>query len=428
MPQKLPVINPNALIPYVGMYSIPARLLGEVVKRGCNCVFHSETDDGKVNQADWRFACREAGLGYFDFPSANLDADAADPFLFGWIIRDSDEWNRKRGTQSTLTNPAAFIAEANRLQSFNVGQAASGNRTVPVCANADGPSVTTAIYEKPPYNGVANNERRLMRRLNGRFVDWYPAVNTAANTPSEVARRPDYLPAQAVQRMFDWMADEWASYMPGVGEAMVSPGEAWYGVIMEANTPSNKPVAVTPARMRAQIDYVLGRSPFSYPADPKFSGKTVVQKIIDVRVRVKIDWTANGSDGPSWKWIAQTDAQAQMQLDINRELLGTPTPAPPIDPPPVVVVPPPVITPVDPVVQLRADFEAFVKGVGQSFDVLTDSGNLAHARLDNIAHYAGRPAVGMTKEQRLSVTAHDPRQRGSDDVLVGDDAPWFPAE
>jgi hypothetical protein len=101
-----PAINANALIPYVGMYSIPARLLGEVVKRGCNCVFHSETDDGRVNQADWRSACRETGLGYFDFPSADLDADADDPFLLGWIIKDSDEWNRKRGVSSVLTDPA----------------------------------------------------------------------------------------------------------------------------------------------------------------------------------------------------------------------------------------------------------------------------------------------------------------------------------
>jgi hypothetical protein len=294
-----------------------------------------------------------------------------------------------------------------------------------VCANADGPSVTTAIYEKPPYNGVANNERRLMRLLNGRFVDWYPAVNTAANTPAEVARRPDYLPAQAVQRMFDWMWDEFTSgAASGDNLTMVNPGSAWYGVIMEANTAANKPVAVTPARMRAQADYVLGRMPFMYPADPKFSGKTVVQKIIDPRVRVKIDWTANGADGPGWKWIAQTDAQAQMQLDINRELLGTPaTPGPVVDPPPIVIPPPPV----DPAAQLRADFEAFVKGVGKSFDVLATSGNLAHTRLDNIATAAGRPAVGMTAQHRLTVAPDgDPRQRGSDDVMVGDDSPWTP--
>jgi hypothetical protein len=330
-----PAINANALIPYVGMYSIPARLLGEVVKRGCNCVFHSETDDGKVNQADWRSACRETGLGTSTSRRPTWTPTPTTRSYSAGSSRIRTNGIASAACQACLRTRPGSSPKRTGYGRSTTARIAAGKRWVPVCANADGPSVTTAIYEKPPYNGVANNERRLMRLLNGRFVDWYPAVNTAANTPAEVARRPDYLPAQAVQRMFDWMWDEFTSgAASGDNLTMVNPGSAWYGVIMEANTAANKPVAVTPARMRAQADYVLGRMPFMYPADPKFSGKTVVQKIIDPRVRVKIDWTANGADGPGWKWIAQTDAQAQMQLDINRELLGTPaTPGPVVDPP-----------------------------------------------------------------------------------------------
>jgi hypothetical protein len=398
-----PPLNANALIPFVGMYSIPARLLPEAKKRGINCIFHSESESGKVSQADWRAACRDEALRYFDFPSADLDADADDPFLAGWIIRDSDEWNRVRGT-SGVPDPARFIAEAERLAAYNAARVAAGKPTVPVCANADGPAVTAAIFEKPPYNGVKNNERAVFRKVNGRFIDWYPAVQTAANTPAELAKRPDYLPAQAVQRVRDWMV------LNDVRDGFVPAWPAFYGVIVEANTGHNRPVAVTPERMQAQIDYLLGRASFPYPADPIFSGKTIVQKIMDADAvpRVKIDWTANGLDGAGWKWIAQSDAQAQKQLEINRMLLGTPDAPVPTDP-----VPPP--TPIDAAAKLRADFDQFradtlASLVAMGVDLASNT-----ARLDGIAIAAGRPAVPRTAA-RAAIAAPP--------AIVGDDVPW----
>jgi hypothetical protein len=330
MAETPPPLNPNAIIPYVGMYSIPVRLMPQAKARGCNTLMHSETDDGKVSQADWRAAARANGFYYLDFPSADLDADAADPFLIGWLIKDSDEWNRKRSRSNPTTgvwedylpDVTPFLAEADRLQAY---RAATG-KGPSVCANADGPAVTTALDQKPPYPGLKNNERVLMKRLNGLFMDHYPVTNTGANTPAEIARRPMYLPAQAMQRMYDWM---------GLEPDRVRP--QWYGAIIEANTGSGKPLAVTPAQMREQVDYLIGRKAFPYPVDPNANGKLVSDRLlaVEARPRVLIHWTANGANGPAWKWIAQTDEQAAAQTDITKALLGTPTPAPlPDDPAP----------------------------------------------------------------------------------------------
>jgi hypothetical protein len=405
-----PTLNAIALIPFVGMYSIPARLLPEAKKRGVNCIFHSESESGKVSQADWRSACREQGLYYFDFPSDDLDADAEDLFLVGWIIRDSDEWNRKRRIDGVdqVVDPAAFIAEADRLNAYNATRMAAGKQPVYVCANGDGPTITTAIFEKPPYDGRKNNERALYRRVNGRFMDWYPAVGTASNAPSEIARRPDYLPAQAVQRIFDWMRDE--PYVPPGDGPVPLPVTAWYGAIVEANTGHNRPVAVTPDRMQAQIDFLLGRTAFPYPADPKYSGKTIVQKIIDRECvpRTLIHWTANGLDGAGWKWIAQTDAQAQKQLEINRMLLGAPGDVP--------NDPAPAPTPVpDTVAKLQAEFDQFRSTIIAMVGTIGATAQESANRLDAIANAAGRPAVPRTGA-RAAIAASP--------VIVGDDVPW----
>jgi hypothetical protein len=137
--------------------------------------------------------------------------------------------------------------------------------------------------------------------------------------------------------------------------------------------------------MRAQVDYLIGRASFPYPADPKFSGKTVVQKFIDAVPRAIIHWTANGLDGAGWKWIAQSDAQAQAQLDINRMLLGTPytPPAPPPAPP-------------DPVAKLQADFDQFRAATLAVLATMGGDVKAATDRLDAIAFAAGRSPAPRT--------------------------------
>lgn len=341
-------INANAIVPYVGMYSIPMRLMPEAKARGCNTLYKAELENGNAKRGDWRAVARDLGFYYVDEPSDDLAADLADPFLLGWCLPHSDEWNRVRGT--TLQDPAPLVEQA---RNFRTAATAAGKW---VTANADGQAITTSLFEKPPYNGVKGNEVRVMRELTLRTMDDYPVNNTSANTPEQIARRPMYLPAQALYRMQRWMAMDAAAVV------------ADYGVIVEAQKGWNSPLAVTPDQMREQRDYLLGRKPFPWPVDDVFDGSKKTTDSIKVMPRLWVWWTGNGQNGPGWKWIAQTDEQRQAQIEITTELLGTPA-APPPEPGPLPDAP---VT--------RAEWEAWKVQVNEAINAVGDAAlKAAHA-------------------------------------------------
>lgn len=301
-------------VKFCAMYTIPIRLMDEAKSRGINLLVHSESENGTVDQRAWRKAARDRGLPYVD--TYLDDSDCDDPGLLGWIVKDSDEWNRRRTRLDPATNKyvdylpevAPFVAEAQRLAALNAARGMSKW----IMANADGPSATTSLDQKPPYNGVANHEKTLLPYLTVRSVDWYPVNNTAANTPAEIARRPLDLPAKAVYRLRTW-SDE------------IGAPPAMYAAFVEAQKGWKSPLGVTPDQMREEVAYLTGQKAFPFP---NVTGKTILtiqQPLIDILIW----WTANGQDGPGWKWIAQTPEQAAAQTDITKALLGTsPTPAP----------------------------------------------------------------------------------------------------
>ena len=340
-----PPINPSALVPYVGMYTIPIRLMGTAKSRGGNLLMKAELENGKVSRADWRAAARDNGFYYID--EYLSDDDVNDPWLLGWTLAYSDEWNRKRTRSGVDFYPdiSPLMSQLDYLWQLKVRTGC----TKWVHANADGMAVTASMFEKPPYNGMRGSEVPVMARLTLRTTDWYPVMKTSANTPSEIARRPMYLPAQALLRMQTWMDAAASNATPPV------PGD--YGCIVEANTGWNSPLAVTADEMRQQRDFLLGRAAFPFPSDPVADGRQAVAKKLTVLPKVWVWWTGNGQDGPGWKWIAQSDEQATCQAAITAELLGTaPQPAP--DPEPPVVVPP--VTPPSADYVTRAEWQAAV--------------------------------------------------------------------
>lgn len=280
---------------HVGIYSQPASSLQKWRDRGMSLAMHWESESGKVTQAQWRAAARAAGLVYLDTYLADSDAD--DPHLVGWILRDSDEWNRARGNPATRPAVAPFIAEAQQFAALNRARGASKW----IVANADGPGVTTAMWEKPPYPGIVNNEKALLPYLTGRSWDWYPVVNTAANTPAEIARRPMYLPAQAGWRIRTW-CEAWGA-PPAKQIAIVEAAKGW-----------KAPLGVTAAQMIEQAEYLMGEKPFPVP-DANARPVTFQGQLANVLVF----WTANGQDGPGWRWDVCTDEQlAAMKTIANR--------------------------------------------------------------------------------------------------------------
>lgn len=280
---------------YVGIYSQPAASLAKWRERGMTLAMHWESESGKVTQAQWRAAARAAGLVYIDTYLA--DADVDDPHLVGWILKDSDEWNRARGNPATRPAVAPFIAEAQKLTALNKTRGASKW----IVANADGPGVTTAMWEKPPYPGIANNEKALLPHLTARSWDWYPVVNTAANTPEQIARRPMYLPAQAGWRIRTW-CEAWGA--PAARQiAIVEAAKGW-----------RAPLGVTGAQMIEQAEYLMGDRPFPVP-DANARPVQYQGQLADAL----IFWTANGQDGPGWRWDVCTDDQlAAMKTITNR--------------------------------------------------------------------------------------------------------------
>lgn len=299
-------------VKYVGVYSQRARDLAFWASKGINLAVHWESESGNVTQAQWRQAARDAGLCYID--TYLSDADVTDQNLIGWLLKDSDEWNRARGNPAYRPDTAPFIEEAKRLALLNT---AAGTDKL-ILANADGPGVTTAIFEKPPYNGVKNGELALLPFLTGRSIDWYPVVGTASTQPSEIARRPMHLPAQAVWRLRTWS-----------DAAQAKP--ATYAAIIEAAKNWRAPLSVTPAQMREQVDYLIGNRAFPVP---DANGKPVQfqGKLVDIIVW----WTANGQDGPGWRWIASTDEQLAALEEITRNIkASSPATRPTTNPAPV---------------------------------------------------------------------------------------------
>jgi hypothetical protein len=72
--------------------------------------------------------------------------------------------------------------------------------------------------------------------------------------------------------------------------------------------------------MREQVDYLIGARPFPVP-DSKARPVDYQGKLVDIIVW----WTANGQDGPGWRWIASTDEQLAALEEITRAI-KTPTP------------------------------------------------------------------------------------------------------
>jgi hypothetical protein len=301
----------NPTVKYVAMYTIPIRLMDEAKSRGINLLVHSELENGTVDQRAWRKAAADRGLPYID--TYLDDSDANDPNLLGWIVRNSDEWNRVRGNPPVLPDVAPFIAETKRLAALNAAKGTSKW----IMANCDGQAALAALFEKPPYNGVKNGEKSLLPFLTLRSVDIYPVVATAADTPEQRARRPMDMPAKAVYRLRTW-SDE------------IGAPPALYAAFVEAQKGWNSPLAVTPDQMREQVAYLAGDKAFPFPSPTGKSTLSVKQPLIDILIW----WTANGQSGPGWKWIAQTPEQAAAQTDITRALLGTSLPPLPDDPAP----------------------------------------------------------------------------------------------
>jgi hypothetical protein len=158
------------------------------------------------------------------------------------------------------------------------------------------------MWERPAYDGVKNGEKALLPSLTARSVDWYPSSKPPATAPSEVVRRPMYLPAQAVWRLRTW-SDQ------------VNAPPATYVAIVEAAKGWNSALSVTPDQMREQVDYLVGNRPFPVP-DANARQVQVQGRQIDILVW----WTANGQDGPGWNWFASTPAQEAALIEITAKL------------------------------------------------------------------------------------------------------------
>lgn len=296
-------------IKYVGCYKQRARDLKAWAGRGINLALLSESENGTVGQRIWRAAARDAGLVYID--TYLDDDDANDPNLIGWSLKDSDEWNRARGPLSIRQATAPLITEAAKLAALN--KAKGTNKLI--FANADGPGVTFAMMEKPPYDGVKNNEKAVLPSLTLRSVDWYPVVSIPNTTPAEIARRPLYLPAMAVWRLRTW------------SEQIGAP-PAQYMAIVEAAKGWKSPLGITGDQMRETVDYLMGSRPFTVP---DANGKPV--GIQGRQIDMLVFWTANGQDGPGWNWFASNADQEAAIIDITAKIKTPsvpPTPALPV--------------------------------------------------------------------------------------------------
>lgn len=283
-------------IKYVGCYRQRARDLKAWAGRGINLALLSENENGTVSQLDWRAAAKAAGLVYIDTYAS--DADAEDPSLIGWSLSNSDEWNRGRGPLNARQPVAPLIAEAAKLAALN--QAKGTNKLI--FANADGPTVTTAMWEKPPYDGVKWNEKAVLPSLTARSVDWYPIISLPSTQPSEIARRPLYLPAQAVWRMQTWCSG-------------INAQPAQYIAIVEAAKKWSAPVGITGDQMRETVDYLMGARPFPVP---DANGKPVMVQCKQIDMLVW--WTANGHDGPGWSWFASNGDQEAAIVGITAKI------------------------------------------------------------------------------------------------------------
>ncbi len=294
--QTFPTTQPStqpATIKYIGCYKQRARDLKAWAGRGINLALLSESENGTVDRLVWRAAARAAGLVYIDTYAS--DADADDPSLIGWSLTDSDEWNRGRGPLNARQPTAPLVAEAQKLAALN---AAKGTNKL-IFANADGPTVTTALFEKPPYDGVKNNEKAVLPFLSARSVDWYPIISIPSTLPSEIARRPLYLPAQAAWRIRSW-SDQ------------VGAPPAQYMAIVEAAKGFKSPISVTGDQMRETVDYLMGARPFPVP---DANGKPVM--VQGKQIDMLVFWTANGQDGPGWNWFASNGDQEAAIVGIT---------------------------------------------------------------------------------------------------------------
>jgi hypothetical protein len=284
-------------VQYVANYTLPIELFGKALGIGANLLIASESKNGTVPQATWRTQARAAGFKYIDTPMT--EDDCGDPSLIGWIIPNSDEWNRPRGNPPMLPAVGPLQLWADTLAGWN---AKHGTKKL-IMANADGMHVTAALWEKPPYPGITGNEKALMPRLSLRFSDWHVVANT---TPGQEGRRPLWLPAQSVWRMRTW------------NQSWGSP-TSLYGSFVEAAHKAGAPLSVTPAQMQTEVDHLTGVLPFDVPdanAQP-------------VKATENIDilcwWTANGQSGPGWNWWASDPDQEAMMKTITGKLLsGTP--------------------------------------------------------------------------------------------------------
>lgn len=294
----LPTTQPGK-VKWVGVYSQPIESFDKWKAMGVNLLVHSELKNGTVKQADWRAGARARDLHYID--TYLSDDDVNDDHLLGWVVKDSDEWNRARGNPPVRPAVAPFIAEAQRLAALNVAKGTSKW----IFANADGPSVTTALWEKPPYPGIVNGEKALLPYLTARSMDWYPRVSTASTQPSEVARRPLYLPAQATWRLKTW--SDQIGAQPAAYIAIVEAAKGW-----------NSPLGVTGDEMRETVDYLMGVRPFPVP-DANAKPINVQYRAADVVVF----WTANGQSGPGWKWDVMTDDERAALIDITARIKDT---------------------------------------------------------------------------------------------------------
>jgi hypothetical protein len=293
---------------WIGVYTQPIESFDKWAAYGTNLLVHSELKNGTVSQAAWRAAARARGFVYLDTYLSDDDAD--DPNLLGWILKDSDEWNRARGNPATRPAVRPMIEEAQRLRALNAARGTSKW----IFANADGPGVTVALWERPPYNGVRNNEKALLPHLTARSMDWYPRVFTTSTQPTDLARRPLYLPAQAVWRLRTW-SDE------------LSAPPAAYVAIVEAARGHKSPLGITGDEMRETVDYLTGQRPFPVPdanARPVMTHLPPIDALIF--------WTANGQSGPGWRWDATNDDQRLALIDITTRLKTQPPPPPATQP------------------------------------------------------------------------------------------------
>lgn len=160
---------------YCGIYRQPVGSLTKWVGRGINLFMGSETEGGKVSQSDWRKAARALGVSYYDVPSADIDADAKDPFLLGWMADDEADRRLILPAINALkkeTDPAkraswqkqiddcvgAWMVQAQKLR----------GKGKPILANFSGPDVTGGY---PWYKGDA--QKLLLPYCDEISADWY---------------------------------------------------------------------------------------------------------------------------------------------------------------------------------------------------------------------------------------------------------------